>query len=424
MIKSYTERAKTVNERINEIAMLSGDEQNVTRIFGTQFFLECSTQISEWMRGAGLETCIDNIGNIRGKLKSKNSNAKTFVIGSHFDSVKNGGKYEGILGILSGLDVIDNIIQKNISLPFHLELIAFASHEADRFNYSYLGSHVVAGSYQNKLLEIKDEEGKTLSEVLQSLSHNPQELEKDAVSGENLLGYFEIHTEQGNVLYDSDIPVGVVSSIRGQKRIEIKFAGKAGHAGTIAMSLRKDALAAAAKFILAVEKYAIKEKKDLLATIGKVTIPDAASNVIPGTVFCTLDIRSDSAELLSDAYEFIYSECENICDKRNIYFEWKLIQETDPVVCNKKFKRILSNCIIEKKIPLIEMVSGAGHDAAIMSSVTQVAMLFVKCLKNVAENPPENVEINDIATTLEISDQFIQLLAFPPEKLLKKKENN
>jgi allantoate deiminase len=422
MIKNYSQRASAVDQRINELALLSGDEQSVTRIFGTNFFLECSNKIADWMRQAGLETCIDNIGNIRGKLKSKNPDAKTFVIGSHFDSVNHAGKYEGVLGILSGLDVIENIIQKNISLPFHLELIAFSEHEGVRFNYSYLGSHVVAGTFQNKLLEIKDDEGNTLSDVLQSLNYDSEKLEDDAIRSENLLGYFEIHIDQGNILYEKDIPVGIVSTIRGQKRIEIKFTGKAGHAGTVEMPLRKDALAGAAKFILAVEKYAVKEKGNLLATIGKVTIPDAASNVIAGAVFCTLDIRSDSAELLSDAYEVIYSECENICDKRNIYFEWKLIQETDPVDCNKKLKRILSNCIVEKKILLIEMVSGAGHDAAIMSSVTPVAMLFVKCFKNIGENPPEVVEINDIAKTLEICDYFIQQLVSPSEKLFRKKE--
>jgi allantoate deiminase len=422
MIKNYSQRASTIDQKINELTLLSGDEQSVTRIFGTKFFLECSNKIADWMRQAGLETCIDNIGNIRGKLKSKNPNAKTFVIGSHFDSVNHAGKYEGVLGILSGLDMIENIIQKNISLPFHLELIAFSEHEGVRFNYSYLGSHVVAGTFQNKLLEIKDDEGNTLSDVLQSLNYHPEKLEDDAIPIENLLGYFEIHIDQGNILYEKNIPVGVVSSIRGQKRIEIKFSGKAGHAGTVAMPLRKDALAGAAKFIIAVEKYAVKEKGNLLATIGKITIPDAASNVIAGTVFCTLDIRSDDAELLSEAYEFIYSECENICDKRNIYFEWKLIQETDPVDCNKKLKRILSNCVVEKKIPLIEMVSGAGHDAAIISSITPVAMLFVKCFKNIGENPPEVVEINDIAKALEVSDHFIQQLISPPEKLFRKKE--
>jgi allantoate deiminase len=422
MIKNYSQRASTIDQKINELTLLNGDEQSVTRIFGTKFFLECSNKIADWMRQAGLETCIDNIGNIRGKLKSKNPNAKTFVIGSHFDSVNHAGKYEGVLGILSGLDMIENIIQKNISLPFHLELIAFSEHEGVRFNYSYLGSHVVAGTFQNKLLEIKDDEGNTLSDVLQSLNYHPEKLEDDAIPIENLLGYFEIHIDQGNILYEKNIPVGVVSSIRGQKRIEIKFSGKAGHAGTVAMPLRKDALAGAAKFIIAVEKYAVKEKGNLLATIGKITIPDAASNVIAGTVFCTLDIRSDDAELLSEAYEFIYSECENICDKRNIYFEWKLIQETDPVDCNKKLKRILSNCVVEKKIPLIEMVSGAGHDAAIISSITPVAMLFVKCFKNIGENPPEVVEINDIAKALEVSDHFIQQLISPPEKLFRKKE--
>lgn len=421
-MKTYSERATQINERINQLASCSTDEQGVTRIFGTKPFLECSNQIASWMREAGLETRIDNIGNVRGKLKSKNPNAKTFVIGSHFDTVVNAGKFEGVLGILSGLDLIENIISKNISLPFNLELIAFSEDEGIRFNYSYLGSQVVAGTFQSKLLEIKDENRKTLSDVLQSLNYNPEKLQEDAMRSEDLLGYFEIHVEQGNILYDKNIPVAVVNSIRGQKRIEIKFSGKAGHAGAIPMLMRKDALAAAAKFILAVEKYAVKEKGNLLATIGKLNIADAASNVIPGTVYCTLDIRSDDAELLSNAYEVIYSECEYICDKRSIYFEWKLIQETDPVICNKKLKRILSNCIIEKKLELIDMISGAGHDATVMSTITPIAMLFVKCFKNLGDNPAENVELNDIATALEIADHFIQQLASAPEKLSKKKE--
>lgn len=420
-MKTYPERASNINERINELSTYSDDEQSLTRVFGTKSFLECSDKIASWMREAGLETHIDNIGNVRGKLKSKNPHAKTFVIGSHFDTVINAGKYEGTLGILAGLDVIENIISKNLPLPFNIELIAFSEDEGVRFNYSYLGSEVVAGTFQNKLLEIKDERGDTLSQVLESLNYDSAKLNENAIAPQNWLGYFEIHIEQGNILFESNIPVGVVTSISGQKRIEIKFAGKAGHAGTVRMDMRKDALCAAAKFILAVEKYALREKRNLLATVGKLTIDCAACNVIPGTVNCTVDIRSDDAEILSDAYEAINYECERICDKRNIYFEWKLIQEIAPVGCNKKLRRLLANSINEKNIELTNLQSGATHDAAVISYVAPVAMLFVKCFKSIGENCVENVEMNDIEKALEVSDHFILQLA-SPDKLAKKKE--
>lgn len=420
-MKTYFQRALQINQRINELTQLSSDEQSVTRIFGTKPFQECSRVIASWMHQAGLETRIDNIGNVRGILKSKNPNAKTFLIGSHFDTVINGGKYEGILGVLSGLDVIENIISKNISIPFNVELIAFSEDEGIRFNYSHLGSQVVAGTFQNKLLEIKDEEGQTLFDVLQSLNHDREKLEHDAIPPANCLGYFEIHIDQGNVLYENNFPVAIVDSISGQKRIEIKFTGKAGHAGTVRMEVRKDALAAAAKFILAVEKYALRTKGDLLATVGKIKIDSAASNVIPGIVHCTLDIRSQDAETLSEAYEFIYSECERICDKRNIYFEWKLIQEIYPVDCNKKLKRLLANSINEKKIQLATVQSGACHDAAIISSIASVAMLFVRCFKSIGEISTENVEEKDIASALEVADHFLHQLIYPAEKASRKK---
>jgi hydantoinase/carbamoylase family amidase len=212
-MKNYFQRASNINERIKELSTCSDDEQGITRVFGSKSFLECNNKIASWMRQAGLETHIDNIGNVRGKFKSKNSDAKTFVIGSHFDTVQNAGQYEGTLGILAGLDVIENIISENIALPFHIELIAFSENEGMRFNYSFLGSEVVAGTFHNRLLEIKDDQGNTLSQVLKSLNYDPAKLDEDAITPENWLGYFEIHIDQGNILFGNNIPVGVVNSI-------------------------------------------------------------------------------------------------------------------------------------------------------------------------------------------------------------------
>ncbi len=316
-MKNYLQRASEINERINILSTYSDNTKSITRIFGTKAFVECSDKIASWMRDAGLETSIDNMGNVRGKWCSKNPDAKILVIGSHFDTVLNAGKFEGTLGILAGLDIVEHIISQNITLPFHLELIAFSGDAGIRFNYSFLGSEVVTGIFHDRLLEIKDAGGNTLSKVLHTLNYDPSKLSEDAISPENWLGYYEMHIEQGNLLVENNLPVCVVSSISGQKRIEIKFTGKSGHAGTVRMNLRKDALCAAAKFILFVEKYASREKGNLLATVGKISIERAASNVIPGIVNCSVDIRSNDSKILSEAYEMIYAECEKICDKKS-----------------------------------------------------------------------------------------------------------
>ena len=417
-MKNFLERASVVQERINELSLKStGDD-----VYGSQGFIEKANSIASWMKQASLESRIDNIGNIRGKLKSANSNAKTFVIGSHFDSGTSGEKEDGVLGVLAGLSVLENLHTQKVELPFNIELIAFAEEEGSRFNHNYLGSKVVAGTFKNKLLELKDNDDISLAEVLKSLNYSPEKIKEDAISPEEIMGYFEIHVEQGSVLDDADVPVGVASSVYGQKRIEIKFSGKDGHAGSTPMDKRHDALAAAAKFILSVEKYAKREKRSLIATVGKLSVHDSASNKIAGTVTCTLDLRSSDADLLSEAYENINFSCEKICDKRNIYFEWKLVQETDPIACNKKLKRILSTSISEKNIQFITLESGAVYDSAIMAKIAPVCLLLLRSFKDTNGNSHDEEIQKNLATALEISDHFVNQLILSSEKSYRKKE--
>lgn len=417
----YLERAAKIQQRIDELVSYSDNAHGLTRTFGSKSFIECGHRIASWMQEAGLETRIDNIGNIRGKLNSSYSDAKTFVIGSHFDATFNAGKYDGVLGIIMGLNIIENLREKNILLPFNIEIIAFGEKEGVRFHTGYLGSKALTGNFKNKFLELKDENENKLSQTLQSMNYDILRIKEDAIPPEDWMGYFEIHIEQGPVLFEKNIPVGIVNSITGQKKIEIDFTGESGHAGTEPMKLRKDALCAAAKFISGVEKFASKEKRKILATVGKIQIIDAASNMIPGNTSCSLDIRSEDTKLLSDAYEMIYELCEKICDKRNIYFEWKLLHESEPVLCNKKFRKLLSNSIEEKKFEVINLESGAVHDASIIAQVAPVCMLFVKCLKGSGRNPLESVEDFDIATALEVCDHFIKQLIPLTEKTEKKK---
>ncbi|MGZ8522927.1 MAG: allantoate amidohydrolase [Chitinophagaceae bacterium] len=406
----YIQRAGKVLQRINELASISEDDGFITRTYGTRAFIEGRNKVQGWMKETGLQTRVDNIGNLRSRLVSKNPRSKTFVIASHIDTIINAGKFDGPLGVLVGIDLVEQIIRSKIELPFHIELVGFCDEEGCRFHTTYLGSKILSGSFDATTLDIKDAAGISLREAIKNIGGDINGLDKDAIAIEDWAGYFEIHIEQGPVLYEKDIPVGVVTAIAGQCRAGMVFNGEAGHAGTVPMEMRKDALACAAEFIVETEKFAAASKKTLVATIGKLHIINSASNVIPGEVICSLDLRSADQSVLSSSYETLKKIAEDICKKRNIVLEWNLVQQTKPVTCDGRMNELLSQAIREKSYELVELVSGAGHDAVPMSEVSPVAMLFVRCFKGISHNPLENVELKDLVAAIEVSDTFIQLL--------------
>jgi allantoate deiminase len=404
------QRAERILQQINGLASISEDENCITRTYGTEPFIEGRNKVEQWMKEAGLQTTIDNIGNIRGKLPSKNIHAKTFVIASHVDTVVNAGKFDGPLGVLMGLDIIEQLIQSKTEPPFHIELIGFCDEEGCRFHTAYLGSKAVAGSFDTSILGAKDAGGISLKEVIAKNGGDVNKLSKDAIARQEWLGYFEIHIEQGSVLYEKNIPAGIVTAIAGQCRVGIVFNGEAGHAGTVPMNMRKDALACAAKFILEVEELGKANKSGIVATVGKVHVINSASNVIPGEVICSLDLRSADEAKLKSSYEAIRKIADNICKKRNIALEWNLIQQTKPVLCDNEMNKLLNQSISESGFEVIELVSGAGHDAVPISAVSPVAMLFVRCFKGISHNPLEDVELKDITAAIRVSDNFIKKL--------------
>lgn len=407
---SYLKRAEQVFSRINNLASISEDETGITRTFGTDAFLQGSKLVLKWMQDAGLETRVDNIGNVRGRLVSHVPCAKTLVIASHIDTVVNAGKFDGPLGVLMGLDLLEHLIKAKTNLPFNIELIAFSDEEGVRYHTTYLGSKVVAGSFDNTLLSKPDKAGTALNSVIDWMGGKSELLATDAIAPEDWLGYYEIHIEQGPVLYESNIPVAIVTAIAGQKRVEITFTGMAGHAGTVPMAMRNDALCAAAEFALAVEHFALKYKTGLVATVGKLDVVNSASNVIPGKVICSLDIRSAQESDLKLAYETVKEQCQSIAGRRKITLNWNLIQETKPVTCDKKLGNLLEKAIASSKIELVKLVSGAGHDAVPISQVAPVSMLFVRCFKGISHNPLEDAELKDVASAIEVSDKFIEEL--------------
>lgn len=410
MSNQHTYRAEKVVQRIEQLATITEERGCVTRRFGTPAFIEGAALVKEWMEQAGLQTRIDSIGNVRGRLQSNHSGAKTLVIASHIDTVVNAGKYDGPLGVIIAIDLIEQIKSKNITLPFSIEIIAFSDEEGVRFHTTFLGSQVITGSFNHEWLQKKDADGISMQEVMEGFGKNGTTLAQDAIPPNEWLGYFEMHIEQGPVLYDKNIPVAIVLSIAGQKRIAVTLNGMAGHAGTAPMDKRSDALTAAAECILKIENYALQQKESLVATVGTLQIPHSAGNVIPGEVHFTIDIRSGDKNFLNDATSSIHSICNEVVNKRNITIQWQLVQETDPVATDKNLNHLLRKAITESDIPVVELVSGAGHDAVPVARIAPIAMMFIRCFKGISHNPLELAAPEDIAQALKVADAFMENL--------------
>lgn len=410
MYDHYQDRAEKIAQRISRLAAITEEPGIIKRTYGTKAFTEAGRQILSWMQEAGLEARIDNIGNVRGRWACKEPSAKTLLVGSHYDTVINAGAFDGPLGILVGLDMLEHIIQSNASLPFHIELLAFCDEEGVRFHTAYLGSKAVAGSFDAALLNKTDKDGISLKEAIQKTGGDPDQVRQDVIAAEKLLGYFEVHIEQGPVLYEAGIPVAVVTAIAGQKRMALLFTGEAGHAGTVPMHMRRDALCCAAVCITEIESFALAHKDTIVATVGMLGIPDAASNVIPGQVSCTLDIRSVHPEDLAAAWLSLNDKLAGICRQRDISFGYETIQESAPVACDAGMRSLLKQSILKAGYSIVELVSGAGHDVVPLSAVCPVCMLFVRCYKGISHHPQENVETEDIAAAIKVAHYFTDLV--------------
>lgn len=404
-------RVEHIFSRIHELASISENGTGITRRYGTPAAVEAGHKVLQWMRAAGLQAWIDAIGNIRGRCPSQSPDAKTLVIASHLDTVVNAGRWDGPLGVIAGLDIVENIIRQDRKLPFHLELIAFSDEEGVRFHTTYLGSKVVAGGFEPDMLNKKDETGTTLKEAIRAIGGEPDNLQAGAIPAEQWLGYFEMHIEQGPVLYEMHIPVAPVKAIAGQVRAEVIFTGMAGHAGTVPMEMRQDALCGAAEFVIAAEKLAASVGSSLVATVGKLQMLNPASNVIPGEVTCSVDIRSADQAVLSSGHDQLRTIAAAIGVRRRLTAQWNVVQSSPPVDCDSRMTALLTDCVEAAGYEALQLVSGAGHDAVPVSAVSPVCMLFVRCYKGISHNPQEDVEAGDLAAAVAVAESFIFKLA-------------
>lgn len=400
--------AALVQKRIDILSKYTDSKKNLSRQFGTPAFINAGRKIKEFMIQAGLETHVDSIGNVRGRLTSADPDAKLLVVGSHFDTIENSGKYNGALGVLIAIEAAANLVRQNVSLPYHLEIIAFSEGEGVRFHSAHFGSKALVGVFDEQLVFLEDDKGVTLNELLKTLNSNYEKITKARIDSDKWLGFLDIHIEPGEQLNKLNVPVAVAEKIYGHKRVDIKFKGKAAHTGSIPMDERRDALAAAAKFVLKVEDFAQRDRNNILATIGRMSVKNAATNVIPSLVTCSLDMRSMDEKKLNEAYEELYAICEKICHKRNIYFEWKLLEETRPVVCDPQISGFLADAIRKTGLKPEMVTSGLATEATIISGVAPVTMLFVRDSNGIGYNPEEEVRTEDIQYAIDITEEFVK----------------
>ncbi len=400
-------------QRIEALAQISEDAGQLTRTFASPAMRRTNDLVASWMREAGMKTRVDAIGNLIGHYSGKNPDAKILLLGSHLDTIRNAGKFDGPLGVILSIACVDELNRQKIRLPFAIEVVGFADEEGVRYQTAYLGSKVLAGCFDASDLKLKDANGIAMAEAIRKFGGDPIKLRSSRLNPKELLGYVEAHIEQGPLLEKKNLAVGIVTAIAGQSRFKIIFTGHAGHAGTTPMNLRQDALCAAAEFILAVEKYA-RRTTDLVATVGQIKAEPGASNVIPAAANLTLDVRHQSDPVRCAACFAFQKSAKKIANARNIKTSWQIVQQTDSVPCAPQLSGLLKRAAKKHQPRVIELPSGAGHDAAIMAGITPTAMLFVRCKGGASHHPAESASLEDIEVALDVLNDFILQLAQTP----------
>lgn len=395
--------AADVMERCDILAACTEEPGSITRPFATDAMRCAHRFVEQWMREAGMEVRRDNVGNLRGRYDG--TGAGILILGSHLDSVRDAGRYDGPLGVLVAMAAVHRLHDAEKRLPFAIEVLAFADEEGLRFGSTYLGSRAVAGKLEEAELQRVDSGGVTMAEAIRAFGGDPAKIAEDRWTSERPLGYVEVHIEQGPVLESLGLPVGVVSAIAGQSRYELTFKGEAGHAGTVPMEQRRDALVGASIFVQAVD--ALRHSPGMVATVGRLMVRPGAANVIPGEVTLSLDVRSaDDAKRQAECEDLV-NVARNIARDRNLAVTVAPVSERAAVACSAELTALLRKAIGEGAV---EVASGAGHDGVYMSELTEIAMLFVRCKGGISHNPAESVTVEDVGVAIDVLSRFLDLL--------------
>jgi hydantoinase/carbamoylase family amidase len=393
--------AADVLARADELAAISEEPGRLTRRFATPALARAGDRVAGWMEEAGLTVRRDAVGNLIG---GAHGDGPPLVLGSHLDTVPNAGRYDGVLGVLAALGAVERLAARGERPPVPVEVVAFADEEGTRFGTSYLGSAAYTGAMEREWLDLVDADGVTLAEAIVAAGGDPERAVASAAP--TLAGYLEVHIEQGPVLEREDLAVGIVSAIAGQTRVRVVARGEAGHAGTLPMAARRDALAAASEVVLEVERVG-RSTDGLVATIGAMSISPNVANVVPGEVRMLLEVRHADDAVRAGATHAVRAGVERIASARGVDVAWTLRYDTPAVELSPDLRRRLAASVEAAGQPVRTLVSGAGHDAVVLSRICPAAMLFVRCAGGISHDPRESVAEADVAVALAVLERFL-----------------
>jgi len=381
--------------RITELGAISESKAHLTRLFLTSEHRAAADLILGWMRDAGMRAHIDAIGNVCGRYEGERPGLPCLMLGSHYDTVRDAGEWDGPLGLITAISCVANLNRNGRRMPFAIEVVGFADEEGVRFASTLLGSRAVAGTFDESVLSARDQAGIALRDALKDFGLDPGHIGVAARRRRELLAYLELHIEQGPVLEEQQLPVGVVTAIAGATRLSVRLAGMAGHAGTVPMALRRDALTGAAECIGAIEEFCRTDDGGLVGTVGYIHAAPGATNVIPGQVSFTMDIRAPTDQRRKRAVSDMVRRIEAIAKRRKLELQLSVTHENRTVPCAPWLKEQIAEAIAAEGFRVFELPSGAGHDGMAMIDVADVGMIFVRCRGGVSHHPDEHVELAD-----------------------------
>jgi allantoate deiminase len=394
-------------QRCEALARHSELAGGLTRVFLSPQARAATDKVLGWMREAGMQAKLDAIGNAAARYEGERPGLPCLMLGSHLDTVRDAGKYDGMLGVITAIECVEALHSRSKKLPFAIEIIGFGDEEGVRFGTTLLGSRAVAGIFDDKALAAIDSTGKTMSDALREFGLDPQRIRAVAKKKGEVLAYAELHIEQGPVLETEGLPVGVVTAINGFSRLRVTLRGAAGHAGTVPMKLRRDALAGAAECVLLVERIA-KQHAELVGTVGRLEAKPGAINVIPGEVAFTVDVRAPQDGLRNEAVAVIRAEIERICKARKLNSEIETLQEFGVTACAPRLMQQMDQAVARQGFRVRRLPSGAGHDGMALAAITDICMLFVRCKGGISHSPLESITEEDASAGAKVLFDFIE----------------
>jgi allantoate deiminase len=399
------ELGRRAEAMLDELAAISAEPDRLVRLCMSTEHRRAADLVGQWMREVGLEVFEDHICNVRGRM----GNPPYLVLGSHIDTVIDAGRFDGPLGVVAPILAIDTLRRMNALPSMGIEVVAFSDEEGSRFHSTLPSSAAVAGHFDPKHLDLMDSDGISFADAIRNYGKDPTRIHEAAIPPGQAAAFVEVHIEQGPVLEAEDQPLGVVTAIVGQTRLLATVTGEAGHAGTVPMTLRRDALAGAAEITLLVEKIASDFANEaMVATVGKIEAQPGAANIIPAIVRFTLDLRAASDQARRAAIERFTQGAKAVAARRNLGFAVEPIHEISTTPCDPQIRLRLGKAVEALGARPIALPSGAGHDGLMMAKLCPIGMLFVRCKAGISHNPAEYASPEDMGLAIAALIKFIE----------------